>query len=130
MTTHAHDTPPPPPHDIGGPVQSKSTKPAPPSYAPTRERRAPNLLDGADHTPYLASGEPKEDDPPRGPTVPTNYGDLDADSVINNRIGGVGVVHILADTEALKAQEAKAAAAKAAAPPPAESAKHSHSSAS
>jgi len=72
------------------------------AYAPKLQRRVPNLLDGADTEtamPHLASGSGGvvASGQPDQPTVQTNYGELDADAVVNNRVGGVGVVHILAD---------------------------------
>ena len=73
-------------------------------YAPWIQKRVANLLDGADvdsAKPWLASGQPPLASGGYS-TVSTNYGDLDAETVMHNRVGGVGVVHILADTPATK----------------------------
>jgi hypothetical protein len=51
-----------------------------------------NLLDGPD----LKSAEPSEG----ARTIMTSCGELDFEAVWNNRVGGVGVVHILGMVEA------------------------------
>lgn len=66
------------------------------NYPPNRERRPANLLDGPNLDTAKVEGG--------GRGIMTSAGELDEATVVRNGVGGVGVVHMLADKEALAAQ--------------------------